>query len=189
VTVKEGVVTLTGHIGTYAEKRAAEKAVRRVAGAKAIALELDVRLSPEHLRSDTDIAIAAGQSLRGSSLVPDKVTATVDEGWITLRGEVGWDYQRRGAEKAVRNLTGVIGIGNEITIKTPAATPADLRTRITEALKRQVEHEVNKIDIQVDGAKVTLRGRVNSWHERDTAQGVAWSAPGVMAVTNELTVG
>lgn len=189
VAVKDGVVTLTGHIETFAEKYAAEKAVRRVAGAKAIALELDVRLAPDHRRSDTDIAVAAEQSLKWNTLVPDKVTVTVDKGWITLRGEVDWDYQRRSAEKAVRDLTGVVGVSNQITIKTPTVTPADLRTRILDALKRQVEHEVKNIEIRVDASTVTLRGRVNSWHERDAAQGVAWSAPGVRAVTNELRIG
>jgi len=188
VAVKDGVVTLTGHIETYAEKYAAEKVLRRVAGVKAIALELDVRLSPEHRRSDTDIAIAAEQSLKWNTLVPDKVRLTVDKGWITLRGEVDWDFQRRSAERAVRSLTGVVGISNEMTLKAPAVKPANVQTRIADALKRQVEREIKNIDIRVEGSTVTLRGHVNSWHERDAAGGAAWSAPGVLAVVNELRI-
>lgn len=188
VSVKDGVVTLTGHIETYAEKAAAEHALRRVGGVKAIALELDVRLSPEHRRSDTDIATAAEHALRWSTLVPvEQVRITVEKGWVTLQGEVEWDYQRRSIEKAIRPLMGVIGITNEMTIK-PQVTPADLQSRITDALRRQVEREVKHMDIKVDGATVTLRGTVNSWHERDAAQGIAWAAPGVRAVINELKI-
>ena len=189
VAVKDGVVTLTGHIATYAEKYAAQKALRRVAGVKAIALELDVRLSPEHRRSDTDIAVAAEQSLKWDTVVPDQVRLTVDKGWVTLQGEVEWDYQRRSAEKAVRSLMGVVGVSNEITLRERVVTKGDLQTRITDALKRQVEREVKSIDIDIRGSTVTLRGRVNSWHERDAAQGVAWSAPGVRVVINDLHVG
>ena len=188
VAVSNGVVTLSGHLDTYAEKLAAEKALRRVAGVKAIALELDVRLSPEHRRSDTDIATAAESALHWNTLVPDKIRLTVDEGWITLRGEVEWDFQRRSAEKAIRDLTGVVGISNEITLK-PRVAPTTLQRDIGEALKRQVDREMKHMDIRVDGARVTLRGKVNSWHERDAAAGVAWSAPGVRSVVNELTIG
>jgi osmotically-inducible protein OsmY len=189
VAVKDGVVTLSGHLETYAEKYAAERALRRVSGVKAIALELDVRLSPEHRRGDTDIATSAEQALKWNTLVPvDKIRITVDKGWITLQGEVEWDYQRRSVEKAIRPLMGVVGISNEIVIK-HKVTPTDLQSRITEALKRQVEREVKHLDIKVDGSTVTLRGNVNSWHERDAAQGIAWSAPGVRAVINELRIG
>ena len=189
VAVKDGVVTLTGYLETYAEKYAAERALRRVSGVKAIALELDVRLSPEHRRSDTDIATAAEQALKWNTLVPvERIRITVDKGWISLQGEVEWDYQRRSVEKAIRPLMGVLGISNEITIK-PKVTPTDLQARIGDALKRQVEREVKHLDIKVDGSTVTLRGTVNSWHERDAAQGIAWAAPGVRAVINELRIG
>ena len=189
VAVKDGVVTLTGHIETYVEKYAAAKAVRRVTGVKAIALELDVRLSPEHRRSDTDIAAAAEQALRwNTSVPPDKVRITVDKGWITLQGELEWDYQRRSVDRAIRPLMGVVGVSNDIAIK-PKVTSGDLQKRITEALKRQAEREVDRMDIKVDGSTVTLRGKVNSWHERDAAAGTVWSAPGVRAVINDLAIG
>lgn len=188
VSVRDGVVTLTGHIETHAEKHAVERALRRVSGVKAIALELDVRLSPEHRRSDTDIATAAEQALLWNTQVPvEPIRITVDKGWITLSGEVDWDYQRRAVEKAIRPLMGVVGLSNQIMIK-PRVTPGDLQRSISAALKRQVERELKGMEVQVQGNTVTLRGRVHSWHEREAAQGVAWSAPGVRAVINELRV-
>jgi len=188
VSVKDGVVTLTGHIETFSEKHAAERALRRVTGVRAIALELDVKLDPSHRRSDTDIAQSAEQALKWNTSVPlDQVRLTVDHGWVTLRGEMDWDYQRRAVEAVVRPLMGVMGISNEITIK-PRVSQADIKHRIAAALGRQVERELKHMDIEVDGGKVTLRGKVNSWHERDAAQGVAWSAPGVRTVINELSV-
>lgn len=189
VAVKDGVVTLTGHLETFAEKYAAERALRRVAGVQAIALELDVKLSSDHKRSDTDIATSAEQALKWNTLVPlEGIRLTVDHGWVTLRGEVEWDYQRLSAEKAIRPLMGVVGISNEITLRVkPKAT--DLSRKIEEALMRQALREAKKIQVGVDGTTVTLTGTVHSWHERDAVQGVAWAAPGVHAVINQLRVG
>lgn len=188
VAVKDGVVTLTGHLDTYAEKAAVERVLKRVGGVKAIALELDVRLAPGHLRSDTDIAHAAEQALGWNSMVPvDKVRVIVDKGWVTLQGQFEWDYQRQSAEKAVRALTGVVGLSNEITL-TPRAAPADVTRRIREALTRQAQREAKHLDVQVNGGTVVLQGQVRSWHERQAAQGAAWSAPGVAQVINELTI-
>jgi osmotically-inducible protein OsmY len=189
VSVKDGVVTLTGHLETHAEKSAVERALRRLTGVKAMALELDVLLSPEHVRSDTDIANAARHALTWNTVVPpNQIRMTVDQGWIRLEGEVEWDYQRRAVERAITPLTGVVGISNEITIRS-TVTPGDVQRRIAQALGRQVEREVKHMEVKVDGSTVTLRGTVNSWHERDAAQGVAWHAPGVRAVINELTIG
>ena len=189
VTAKGGVVTLTGHIETFAEKRAIEKALRRVDGVRAIALELDVRLSPGHQRSDTDIARSAEQALKWNTMIPfDRIRLMVDKGWVTLQGEVEWNYQRTAAEGTVRIQTRVLGITNEIVIK-PKVSAAGLQTQIAKALRRQVEREIDHIQVAVEGSKVTLRGTVHSWHERDAAQGVAWSAPGVVTVINELRVG
>lgn len=189
VAAKDGVVTLSGHIDTLAEKRAIEKALRRVQGVRAIALELDVLLSPEHRRSDTDIAAFAEQALKWNTMVPaDRIRLVVDKGRVTLQGEVEWNYQRTAAESAVRRQTGVVGITNEIVIR-PKVNAANLQTQIAQAMRRQVEREIDHIKVEIDGSKVTLRGTVNSWHERDAAQGVAWSAPGVATVINELRVG
>ena len=188
VAVKDGVVTLTGHLETFAEKHAASRAVRRVAGVKAIALEIDVKLSPGHKRSDTDIAESAEQALKWNTLVPlNAIRLTVDHGWVTLQGSVEWDYQRRSVEKAIRPLMGVVGISNEITLRNQPKA-ADLSRKIAEALTRQAIREAKHIQIAVDGTTVKLTGTVHSWQERDAAQGVAWSAPGVGVVINELRV-
>jgi osmotically-inducible protein OsmY len=188
VAAKNGVVTLTGHLDTFAEKHAAARAVRRVAGVKAIALEIDVKLAPDHKRSDTDIAAGAELALKWNTQVPpEAISVTVDHGWVTLRGEVEWDFQRRGVEKAIRPLMGVVGIGNEITLRArPQA--ANLSRKIEDALTRQAIREAQRIKVSVDGSTVKLTGTVHSWQERDAAQGAAWAAPGVHAVTNELLV-
>jgi osmotically-inducible protein OsmY len=188
VAVRDGVVTLCGHIETYPEKRAVEKALRRVAGIKALALELDVRLSPQHRRSDTDLAQDAETALKRHALVStEAIRVTVDEGRITLNGEVDWAFQRESAEIALRHLVGLVGIANDITIRR-RVVPADVVQRIREALVRQAVREAKHIDIEVNDAKVWLRGTVHSEHEREAAQGAAWSAPGVRAVINELQV-
>ncbi|MES2229146.1 MAG: BON domain-containing protein [Pseudomonadota bacterium] len=189
VAVKDGVVTLTGHLNTFAEKHAASRAVLRMAGVKAIALELDVKLAPDHRRSDTEIAASAEQALKWNTVIPaDAVRLTVDHGWVTLRGEVEWDHQRRAIEKAVRPLMGVLGISNEITLRTKPQL-ANLSHKIEEALTRQAIREARHIKIALDGTTVKLTGRVHSWQEREAAQWVAWTAPGVDAVINELQVG
>ena len=188
VAVKDGVVTLSGHLETFADKHAAARALRRVAGVKAIALELDVKLSPDHKRSDTDIAAGAEEALKWNTLVPlQAIRLTVDHGWVTLQGEVEWDYQRRSVEKAIRPLMGVVGIGNEITLRArPEAI--DLSRKIQEALTRQALREAKQIQVHVDGTTVKLSGKVHSWQEREAVQGVAWATPGVHAVINELHV-
>jgi osmotically-inducible protein OsmY len=189
VAVKDGVVTLTGHLETYAEKRAATQAAKRVADVKAIAVELDVRLAADHKRSDTDIAASAEHALRWNTLIPmSGVRLSVDHGWVTLLGEVDWDYQRRAAESAIRPLMGVIGISNEMTVKSRAKA-TDVSQRIEEALKRQAIREAHQIRVSLNGSIVTLSGKVHSWQEREAAQGVAWSAPGVHSVINELHIG
>lgn len=187
VAVRQGVVTVTGHISTFAEKHAIQRALRRVPGVKAIAVELDVALAPSHRRSDTDIALAIESALHWNTLVQDKIAVTVDKGWVTLQGEVDWDFQRRSVESAVRPLMGVVGISNDITLKANLA-PQDLEKRIGGALQRQLQRELQRIAVKVDGSKVTLTGTVNSWHERDAAEGVVWQAPGVTSIVNELRI-
>ncbi len=188
VAVADGVVTLTGHLSTFAEKYAIERAVQRVQGVKAIAVELDVKLEPGHKRSDTDIAVAVESALQWHALVPAQcIQAQVEKGWVTLKGEVDWDYQRRNAEKAVRNLTGVVGVSNAMTLK-PSVTPAKVADRIRDAMARHAEREAKHIEVMVSGSAVTLRGAVDSWAERNAAFGAAWSAPGVLSVVNEIKV-
>ena len=188
VAVKNGIVTLTGHIETFVEKSAIEKALRRVSGVKAIALELDVKLSALHRRNDTELAAAIEFALQWHAAVPnEKLSVTVDNGWVTLRGELDWDYQRNNAEKVVRALVGVRGIANELTIK-PRVTSSSVGAQIEQALKRQAEREAKRIEVAVNDGAVTLRGVVHDWHERDAAAGAAWSAPGVRSVVNDLRV-
>ena len=188
VAVKDGVVTLSGHLATFADKHAAERALRRVAGVKAIALEIDVKLPSDHQRSDTDIATGAEHVLKWNTLVPLKaIQLTVDHGWVTLQGDVEWDYQRRSVEKAIRPMMGVVGISNEITLRAgPKVT--DLSRKIEQALTRQATREAKHIQVDVEGTTVKLSGTVHSWQERSAAQGVAWSAPGVHSVINDLRV-
>ena len=171
-------MTLSGHLQTFAEKHAAERALRRVAGVTAIALELDVKLAHNHERSDTDIAAGAEAALKWNTQAPvESILLTVDHGWVTLQGDVEWDYQRRSVEKAVRPLMGAVGVSNEITLRA-SAKAADLSRKIHEALTRQAIREAKHIQVDVDGTTVKLGGTVHSWQERDAAQGVAWSAPG-----------
>ncbi len=188
VAVKDGIVTLTGHLDTYAEKHAVERAVQRVHGVQAIAVEMDVKLDPGHRRSDSDIAAAAQSAFKWHAQIPmDRIQVQVEKGWVTLSGEVDWEYQRREAEKAVRPLTGVVGVSNAIKLK-PRVTPANLAQRIREALARHAEHEAKHIEMGVEGGVVTLRGRLDSWAERAAAAGATWSAPGVSSVVNEIKV-
>jgi len=190
VGVKDGVVTLTGHLDSYGEKFAIERALRRVAGVKAIAIELDVKLSPQHKRSDTEIAAAAEAVLSAANFggFADNVRLKVENGWVWLNGEVDWNFQRMAIEAIVRPLRGVVGLSDEITIRHRPAR-ADLGARIESALKRQAVREAHRIEISVEGNTVTLRGKVHSWQERDAVEGVAWSAPGVRCVINELQIG
>ncbi|MCV2368690.1 BON domain-containing protein [Roseateles oligotrophus] len=188
VAVKDGVVTLTGHLDSYAEKSAAKKAVMRVSGVRAIALELDVKLDPGHKRSDSEIAAAAETAFKWHALIPaDRIQVVCEKGWVTLKGEVDWDYQRDNAERTTRSLTGVVGVTNSITLK-PAAMLSDVATRIKAALVRHADDEAKKIDVIISGKTATLRGNVHSWAERSAADTAAWSAPGITSVINELKV-
>lgn len=188
VAVTDNVVTLTGHLDTYAEKIAVKRAVERVSGVKAIALELDVIPPGVHQHSDTEIAAAVEHVLGWNTSVPqDRVKVAVEKGWVTLSGELDWNFQCRAVERMIRPLKGVVGITDNIRLKV-RPIPVNLSNRIQDALTRQAVREARRIDIAMDGSVVTLRGHVHSWAERTAAEGATWSAPGVSRVDNQLIV-
>ena len=188
VSVSDGVVTLTGHVDTYAEKVAARRAVERVSGVKAIAIEIDVIPVGVHKRSDTEIAAAAMHALSWNTTVPqERVKVSVENGWVTLSGELEWNFQRRAVERLIRPLKGVTGVIDNIRLRSLPIID-NLSSRIQDALTRQAMREARRIEISVDGSVVTLHGHVHSWAERNAAEGATWSAPGVSRVNNQLTI-
>ena len=189
VLAENGVVTLTGHVPTYTQKLAAERAVWRVKGVKAIAQEIEVRIPGDKQQSDDEIAKRAVNTLAWNAAVPrDAVHVKVQKGWVTLTGELNWNYQREAAETAVRKLSGVTGVINNITLK-PTIQPVDVKQRITDALKRHAEVEAARIQVNVrDGSTVSLEGEVDNWDERQAVVHAAWAAPGVRMVDDRLRI-
>jgi len=187
VAVDDGVVTLSGHVGSYAEKVAVEQAVRRVKGVRAIAQEIDVRYPSDKKTADDEIARRAIQTIAWHAQVPDSVKVRVEKGWVTLTGTVNWQYQRQAAESAVRKLTGVLGVANLIKLA-DAAKSFDVRQKIEQALKRNAELDSNAIRVSVVDGTVSLEGKVHSWYERNIAERAAWSAAGVKAVDDKISI-
>lgn len=188
VAVRDGVVTLTGHLGTFAEKHAVERAAKRVAGVRGVALELDVRLDPHRRMSDGEIADAVHTAFLWHALIPeDRIHFTVENGWVTLTGAVDWEHQRHNAEVAVRPLRGVLGVVNKIDIR-QRDVPDYVAHRIHDALSRYAADEATNIEVLVEDSTATLRGTVNSWQEREVVQRAAWSAAGIQRVINELRI-
>jgi VCBS repeat-containing protein len=187
VSVNHGIVQLDGHVNGYHEKWAAEHATMRVANVKAVASELKVELPSSETRTDADIARAALNLLEWNVLVPNTVKVQVTDGWLTLKGTVEWQYSKEEAERAVRSLTGVKTVVNEIAVK-PSVSADGVKSKIEDAFKRSAEIDAGHIKVEASGGTVTLRGNVRSWGEREAAKRVAWAAPGVTNVQDLITI-
>ncbi|HEY3648511.1 MAG TPA: BON domain-containing protein [Streptosporangiaceae bacterium] len=187
VAVKDGAVTLTGHVPTYAEKLAAARAAERVYGVKAVANDLQVKLAGAP-RDDSDLAVAIAHVLENNVQVPEgRVHARVSSGWVTLDGEVNYDYQRREVERMVRQVRGVVGVTDNITVK-PPASPDRVQQMIEEALRREAELDARSIRVEVSDHTAKLYGQVHSIHEASAARAAAASAPGVATVDSHLII-
>jgi osmotically-inducible protein OsmY len=188
VSVDEGVVTLRGNVASYVEKITAERVALRVYGVKAVANDLTVHLASVYERTDTEIAQAAVAALKWSATVPnERVTVTVANGWIALNGTLDWQYQKDAAARGVRDLVGVKGVTNNITVK-PRVSTMDVRDKIEAAFKRSAEIDARRVNVAAKDGKVILSGNVHSWAERREAESAAWAAPGVTQVDDRLAV-
>ena len=190
VAGKDGAITVSGQVSTFAKRYAVIRAAERVAGVIAVADDIAVKLPSDLSRSDIDIAHQVVQALHWDVEVPtDKVKAKVTDGWITLEGAVEWQFERSAAERAVRYLTGVRGVTNLISVQPKKTSPVEVNKKIKEALRRSAEQDADRIVVEAADGNVTLKGRVRSWAERQDAERAAWSAPGVRAVKDELHIG
>ena len=188
VTAHNGVVTLSGYVPNYVQKVATEKAARRVAGVKAVAQEIEVRFMNDPKTNDSEIAERILTTFSWDVTVPrDKLTVKVEDGWVTLTGEVDWYYQKKAARKAAGRVLGVVGVSDLIAVR-ERASAYDVRKRIGEAFKRSSTIDANAIDIQIEGNKVKLSGKVRGWNERKAAERAALSAPGVSEVEDNIVL-
>lgn len=187
VAAKNGVVTLTGFVKSYAEKVAAERALRRVKGVQGIAQDIEVRFASDPKTSDSEIAERILSLFKWDSLVPDTLSAKVEHGWVTLTGDVEWHYQKQAAEKAAGRIHGVKGVSNFITVQLKPST-VDIKDRITAAIRRARDLDSSSIRVEVDGNVVRLTGKVEGWNERKVAEHAAWAAPGVVHVEDNIVL-
>jgi osmotically-inducible protein OsmY len=188
VSVKKGVVTLTGFVKSYTDKFEAEAAAKRVSGVVAVANDIEVRMPSVDERPDPEIARDAVAAIKSQlPISSERIKVVVKGGWVTLEGQVEWQYQKNTAENAVRRIKGVKGVSNLIVLK-PRAQPSELKNKILEAFRRNAEIDANRIQIEANGSEVILKGTVRSWVEREEAERIAWSAPGITKVEDRIVV-
>jgi osmotically-inducible protein OsmY len=188
VAVKNGIVTLSGTVDTYGKKIAAEEAAKSVLGVKAVAEEIEVKIGSFAKKNDVEIAEAVLRSLKWHTSIPeDKIKVKVENGWVTLEGEVDWEYQKNAAKNTTENLLGVKGISNLITVK-PSVTAKDVKDKISAAFHRSATLDSEKISIEIRGNKAVLSGTVRSWAEKEDAANAAWNAQGITSVENKLVI-
>ena len=187
VAVKDSVVTLTGHVPSYMQKLAAQQAAERVKNVRGVAVELEVRLASGAKRADDEIADRALKIIAWMANANDAIKVVVDSGWVTLSGVVEWNYQKQEAERAVRRITGVLGVTNNVSVR-PRVTSQDIKDRIGKALARNAALESAGIKVDVADSTVTLKGSVKAWRDRRVAEDAAWAVPGVTQVRDELTL-
>ena len=188
VAVKNGIVTLSGTIDSYFKKEEAENAAKRVAGVRAVATDIEVSSLISQGKSDTEIAREIGEALKYNSAVKeDKIKIKVDNGWVTLEGQVNWEYEKIAVRTAVKNIAGIKGMANLIRIK-PTATSKDLQKKIQSAFQRHASLDAQRIRVTIEGNKAILSGKVRSWIEKSDAEDVTWRAPGITSVENQLMI-
>ena len=188
VTANAGVVTLTGHVENYTHKLGAEKAASRVRGVKAVAEEIEVKLPYDIKRGDEDIAAAAIDRLSWNSTIPDNaVQVKVEKGWVTLTGTVNWHFEKEAAEQEIRALSGVVGVSDQVMVR-PTINASDVKDDIEQAMHRSWYYDPNTIQVNAQGGKIKLTGKVSTWNARRLAGSTAWSAPGAISVENAITV-
>jgi osmotically-inducible protein OsmY len=189
VASNEGVITLSGLVDNYSLKYAVERAVQRVRGVKVIAVDIEVKSDELNAPNDTEIASAIEHALKWhTALVNDKIAIKVENGWVYLRGKVNWEFERRTAEHACKNIRGVRGITNNIEIVPLKISPGNLKDEINSAFVRNAKLDANAITVIASGNKITLRGLVRSWFEKEEAEKIAWSSPGIISVDNQISV-
>lgn len=188
VIVKQGVVTLVGSVKNYAEKIAAENAAKRVKEVNAVVMDVNIRMANESRRTDKDLTKAALNALKWSSFVPeDRIKLKIENGWITISGEVEWQFQKESATSAVEHLVGVRGVSNFIKVR-PVLNTILVKDVIKKALERSADIDADKIDIKLSGGKILLTGKVRSWGERKEVERAVWATPGVIDVNDQLTI-